>query len=275
MDVKVLSKLGQVVSERLSESTLVGNSMLVRLRSGTIALLGLITAVGLILVIVISQQGWPEVSSGPLPQRPPARFVQHETISPPLQTTSRTRPAHPAPPSRSRRSRPSPARGASPAPPEAQPELASLHQVAESTGAPVHPVNPPSSNVGSQAPQPPASSPAPVSAPPEATTVAEVPALPADGNQPVAATAEPESEDESHGHYGGYQGHYPYPAGSPPPWTGHGHDSSGGQEEFGNEEDSGAEEDPNGEEDSDDEGSTGAWERCDHGWQGIPGWAGN
>jgi len=81
MDVGVASRFRQILYRRISESPVVGNSMLVRLRSGTIGLVALAAAVGLGLVALISHQGWPDVSSGPLPQRPATPFVHHETIA--------------------------------------------------------------------------------------------------------------------------------------------------------------------------------------------------
>jgi hypothetical protein len=44
--------------------------LLDRLRSATFAMLGLVTAVGLVLVALILQQGWPSVFGGPLPGFP-------------------------------------------------------------------------------------------------------------------------------------------------------------------------------------------------------------
>jgi hypothetical protein len=68
MVVKVASRLGQAILRAFSPANVVGDGMLVRLRSTTIGILGLVAAVGLGLVGVISQQGWPGVASGPPPQ---------------------------------------------------------------------------------------------------------------------------------------------------------------------------------------------------------------
>jgi hypothetical protein len=70
MVVKVASRLGQAISRTFSASNVVGDGMLVRLRSTSIGILGLVAAVGLGLVGFVSQQGWPEVASGPPPQVP-------------------------------------------------------------------------------------------------------------------------------------------------------------------------------------------------------------
>ncbi len=55
--------------------------MLVRLRSTTIGLLGLVTFVGLALIAFVSQIGWPGVLSGPLPAAPAPAVVQNDTIA--------------------------------------------------------------------------------------------------------------------------------------------------------------------------------------------------
>jgi hypothetical protein len=54
---------------------MLGDKLLDRLRSATFAMLGLVTAVGLVLVALVLQQGWPSVFGGPLPgfpNKPPA-----------------------------------------------------------------------------------------------------------------------------------------------------------------------------------------------------------
>lgn len=74
----MVSKLRQVVSRAFSTSNVLGDGMLVRLRSTTIGMLGLVAAVGLGLVALIAHQGWPGVLSGPLPREP--RLVQNDPI---------------------------------------------------------------------------------------------------------------------------------------------------------------------------------------------------
>jgi hypothetical protein len=207
MDVMVLSKLGQAFSRHLSGSSLVGNSMLVRLRSGTIGLLGLVAAVGLGLIAVISQQGLPGVSSGPLPERPPGPFVQHETIALPKLAASIPVGHRPRP----KRSRSIAKQAPTPAV-SAESEIAGSHQVAAPAGHSLPVAHPPSSNPGTQA-QPPQ----PDSPTPPATTVAVAPPpaqSPAAEEAAVPAAVEP--EDESPGHSGEHHGHAP-------PWAGHGH----------------------------------------------------
>lgn len=55
--------------------------MLLRLRRASIALLGLVGAVGLGLVFFISQIGWPGVISGPLPGTPTRVGTVHDAIA--------------------------------------------------------------------------------------------------------------------------------------------------------------------------------------------------
>jgi hypothetical protein len=76
MVVEVASKVGQSVSQSLGGIGLAGGSMLLRLRRTSIALLGLVGAVGLGLIIFISQLGWPTVLSGPLPGTPAKVGIQ-------------------------------------------------------------------------------------------------------------------------------------------------------------------------------------------------------
>lgn len=76
MVVKVLSRIGQAFSHSLGGLSLAQDSMLLRLRRASLALLALIGAVGLGLVVFISQLGWPAVLSGPLPAGPAKVKVQ-------------------------------------------------------------------------------------------------------------------------------------------------------------------------------------------------------
>lgn len=76
MVVKVLSRVGQAFFHSLGGLSLAQDSMLLRLRRASLALLALIGAVGLGLVVFISQLGWPAVLSGPLPAGPAKIKVQ-------------------------------------------------------------------------------------------------------------------------------------------------------------------------------------------------------
>jgi outer membrane biosynthesis protein TonB len=182
--------------------------MLVRLRNGTIGLVGLAAAIGLGLIAVISHQGWPDVSSGPLPPRPPTRFVHHETIALPVPSGPSAQPAgHPA-----LAASPAPVPAAVGAPPAAGPQPVSSAPASEP------PASPPAEHVPHHpAPQPPqpATSTPPAPAPP-ATTSAPQPEPPA--AEAPAVTSQVVDEG-SPGHSGESHGHAP-------PWAAHGHASS-------------------------------------------------
>jgi len=81
MDVKVASKLGHTLTRSLGGLSLAEGSMLLRLRRASIAMLGLVGAVGLGLVFFISQIGWPGVLSGPLPGTPTRIGTVHDAIA--------------------------------------------------------------------------------------------------------------------------------------------------------------------------------------------------
>ncbi len=79
-------------------SSLAGDGMLLRLRRASIALLGLVGAVGLGLIFFISQIGWPGVFSGPMPGSPTRVGTVHDAIAlthpgPALATAGRQREA--------------------------------------------------------------------------------------------------------------------------------------------------------------------------------------
>ena len=81
MVVTVASKVGQALTRSLGGLSLAEGSMLLRLRRASIALLGLVGAVGLGLVFFISQIGWPGVLSGPLPGTPTRVGTVHDAIA--------------------------------------------------------------------------------------------------------------------------------------------------------------------------------------------------
>jgi len=188
MVVEVASRLGQAISRAFSVSNVVGDGMLVRLRSTTIGILGLVAAVGLGLVGFVSQQGWPEVASGPPPQVP--GLEQNDSIAMPRPVADRTVDSR-------RRSRP-----------------------IASTGSPVSVAAPPSSGagvggvpvgnvVGADQPKPggdhvqlPSQPTAPtvaIETPSEEAAPAEGSSLPEPGGPPASA---PGHSGESHGHSG-------------------------------------------------------------------------
>jgi len=222
MDVAVASRLGKAISRRISGSAVVGNSMLVRLRSGTIGLVGLAAAIGLGLVALASEQGLPDVSSGPLPQRPPTPFVHHQTIAMP---TPKRFPV--ASFRQARATSGSPAHAPTvayvPPPAESTPTVPS-----QGVGAPDHkhptshpPTSHPSKPATSEQPQP-----APPSTPAPGTTATPAEAEPPPAEPPAAVASQ--TGESSPGHSGEPHGHAP-------PWAGHdqsstqSHSSSGDQ----------------------------------------------
>jgi hypothetical protein len=81
MVVKVLSRIGQALAHPFDGLSLAEGSMLLRLRRASIALLCLVGAVGLSLVVFISQLGWPDVLSGPLPGGPAKVGKIHDAVA--------------------------------------------------------------------------------------------------------------------------------------------------------------------------------------------------
>jgi hypothetical protein len=70
MDVLVHSKRGQR-PHSASRPSVLGNGLLERARSTSLALLGLTAAVGLTMVALALNQGWPLIAGGPIPHVPP------------------------------------------------------------------------------------------------------------------------------------------------------------------------------------------------------------
>jgi hypothetical protein len=164
MVVLVISRTRQALARSRLYSSVVGDSMLARLRNSTIALLGTVTAVGLGLVVFISQLGVPGVFNGAIPDGPSGSGAVRDAIAL----------TQPAPVGGSRpglgRHRASPrVRPSSPGPsgPAAVTDLGSSNQVGHGPAA-----NPPS--VTGQPPSTPAPAPEPVAepeAPPPAPTI--------------------------------------------------------------------------------------------------------
>lgn len=81
MVVLVTSRVRQALVRSRFYSSIVGDSMLARLRNSTIALLGTVTVVGLGLVAFISQLGFPGVFNGPIPDGPSGPVAVHGAIA--------------------------------------------------------------------------------------------------------------------------------------------------------------------------------------------------
>jgi hypothetical protein len=195
---------------------LAGDGLLVRMRSTVIAMLGVVTAVGLALVAVVSQVGWPSVLSGPLPQAPGPSLVRNATIVAPAPASrnsgqtvqSRRRIVHAASPS-----------AASTANPAS--ELTAANAVespaAVSPQAPRHPSPPDSEGRGTSPVPSPAPTPAvgPTTSPSDKSGSGDADSQTGKTPPPPVA-ANPESPESSPGHSGESHG------GGPPPWAGHG-----------------------------------------------------
>jgi len=219
MAVEVHLKLRHALRGPVARASLAGDGLLVRLRSTTIAMLGVVVAVGLALVAIASQMGWPSVLSGPLPQTPEA-FARNATIVAPASpsrrrsTTGRRHqrlsrvaaPAVDAPRRTSELTAANPVESPSPeAPPTSQQPSAPKSQGHGSPSSPAPAPSPEAAVTPSPDDEPASGGPVP--------PTSEAP------SPPVAAAPEssPGHSDESHGnHYG--QG--------PPPWAGSSSSSS-------------------------------------------------
>jgi len=67
MPIKMISRLGRAMPRFLSGANIAGEGLQERLRSAAFALLGLATAVGLVLVGIAYNQGWPDFVDSPIP----------------------------------------------------------------------------------------------------------------------------------------------------------------------------------------------------------------
>lgn len=67
MDVSVLSKYGQRSLRSAARASVLGNGLLERTRSTSLALLGLTAAIGLAMVALALNQGWPLIEGAPIP----------------------------------------------------------------------------------------------------------------------------------------------------------------------------------------------------------------
>jgi hypothetical protein len=68
--IEMLSRLGKVLPRFALGASVTGDGLRERLRSSTFALLGLVTAVGLVLVGIAANQGWPDFVDSPIPEAP-------------------------------------------------------------------------------------------------------------------------------------------------------------------------------------------------------------
>jgi hypothetical protein len=81
MAAQMLSRRGQRLSRLLAKPSFAGTGLLERMRSTTFALLGITAAMGLGLVAIVSQQGWPLLPASPLPGAPAERGEVHDATA--------------------------------------------------------------------------------------------------------------------------------------------------------------------------------------------------
>jgi hypothetical protein len=212
MVVKVFSGLGKRLLRRFSRLSVAGDSLPVRLRSTTIGLVGLVAAVGLGLVAMISQQSWPEAVKTPLPQAPQSGVVRNDTLA-----------LSPAPQSSSRSQRNNSRVAVTQSPLVSQTDgdvhLGGSQQLESPPNAPSPVLEPPASHPEphGQGPPPPSAAATEPSAAGAPASTAEPPP-PAEDAGPLSAS-EPEISPGNSGQAPGNSSH----GNGPPPWTGGGH----------------------------------------------------
>jgi hypothetical protein len=200
MDVSVLHKRAQRWLHEVARPAILGNGMLERARATSIALLGFTAAVGLSIVALAANQGWPLIAGSSIPTIPP----RHAAVGPGVAVAGLEGPA----PADASGGKPADARGiagvhgggASPVAPATapsnelvvSPSVPTPPQSGDSPAAPKSPTKPatqPSQpTVGAPAAAP-ASGPetqptAPVEAPPPGATSSEAPPEESESNVP-------------------------------------------------------------------------------------------
>jgi hypothetical protein len=202
-----------------------GTSLVERMRSTTFALLGVTAAIGLGLVAILSQQGWPLLPAVPLPG---AAVGQEEVGDATTVATPSASPPLTQPQPRLRPGADGPVTNPPAAPGErADSHLSGSHQLVAASPPPANP--PQSTPAGQEAspqpsPQPPSEAPAaaPVPAAAPAAVPAPAAAAPAAVSSPEPAAAGAATEkDKAYGKYKAKpekaKPEKSYPAESPPP----------------------------------------------------------
>ncbi len=80
---QMLSRRGHWLARHATRPSFAGTGLLERMRSTTFALLGITAALGLGLVAIVSQQGWPLLPAAPLPGLSVEQSEIHEAIEAP------------------------------------------------------------------------------------------------------------------------------------------------------------------------------------------------
>lgn len=239
MDVSVLYKRGQLRPHSAVKASVLGGGLLERARSTSLALLGMTAAVGLAMVALALNQGWPLIAGAPIPGLGNThQAVGDATIA--ARATTRSVPARAPQGSTKRRAdrvlTPAAKKGAGETvaaigAQHAQPQGAAVTDPAQ--------VDQPSVPSGGPAPSPAAAAPQPVAAPTPSPTPAPVsePASSPSASPPVTAQVTPEpttsstpvvsSDDEDSGHDRGH--HYGRGTGRSHPHPRGGDDSDGSE----------------------------------------------
>ena len=202
MDVAVLYKRAQRWLHGVARPAIFGNGMLERARATSLALLGFTAAVGLSIVALAANQGWPLIAGSSIPTIPP----RHASVGPGVVVAGLESSAAQAEAAPAGGRHPAGARdaaghsgGASPAAPApapsselvVSPSVPTPPQGGDSPGAPKSPPRP-----ATQPTQPTAGAPAAAPAPAPPSTPPAPPAVPA---PPTATSSEaPPEESESH-----------------------------------------------------------------------------
>lgn len=179
MVAQMLSRRGQWLSRLAAKPSFAGAGLLERMRSTTFALLGVTAAMGLGLVAIVSQQGWPVLPASPLPVAPTEHAEVHDAIavrSPFPSSVSRLSPGK-------RAGKPAADRGAGPAEARAS-RLSGSRQLAA-------PPPPSSSGPVADGPSGDGASPPPESAAPPPSQAPAAAPTPAPAPQPASAPAAP------------------------------------------------------------------------------------
>jgi hypothetical protein len=179
----MFSRLSQALPRFVADANLAGDGLQERLRSSIFALLGVVTAIGLVLVGIAANQGWPGSVSLPIPG------LQSGSVDDATVVPVESRPAsHQA----GGRVSPGPTRSGSGTGRTSDLQVSSQHQVPVTEPVAQGPPPPPSGQGGSSVPGPTAG-PAPVASPaePPASAAPQAPggAAPAPASPPVTKPA--------------------------------------------------------------------------------------
>lgn len=142
----------------LSGASVAGDGLQERLRSATFALAGLATAVGLVLVGIAYNQGWPEFVDSPLPEMRVGRVGEAAIVSEPAHQGAAAGPAEAQPGAAPQ------VAGGSGATRPSGPEASGQHQDVTAPGGVTPPVGAPPPAGGGESPSPSPGSPSPVPA---------------------------------------------------------------------------------------------------------------